>query len=97
MSGTEWIGLKEALEEIGKQAVGEIADRARERGVEAVTTVLEGTPFDTIVDYGDENAGLVVIGTHGRSGIDRVVLGSVTEQVTRSADTPVLVKRLDGD
>ena len=40
---------------------------------------------------------LVVMGTHGRNGLDKYLLGSVTERVVRSADVPVLTVRVDGD
>lgn len=54
-----------------------------------------GTPWDRIVEttQKDRSFDLVVIGTHGRTGIKRVLLGSVAEQVVRHASCPVLVVR----
>ncbi|MXV63918.1 universal stress protein [Natronorubrum sp. JWXQ-INN-674] len=80
----------------------ELCDRARERLEEAGTdssTVLEtaverGRPARTIVRYGDDHdVDLVVIGSHGRSGVSRVLLGSVAETVVRRAAMPVTVVR----
>ena len=50
-----------------------------------------GMPADEIVQYADEHAiDLIVMGTHGREGVMRVVLGSVAETVVRRARCPVL-------
>jgi nucleotide-binding universal stress UspA family protein len=48
-------------------------------------------PAQTIVDYATESgADLIVLGTHGRSGVPRLVMGSVAERVVRTAPCPVL-------
>ena len=53
-----------------------------------------GAPADQIVDYaGTHDVDLIVMGTHGRGGIEKMWLGSVTEKVLRQADCPVLVVR----
>lgn len=83
--------LFEALEEDGKEATSEIAARAQEQGIEATAEVRRGTPREDILPYAAENdIDLIVIGTHGRTGVKRAVLGSVTEAVVRHADIPVL-------
>jgi nucleotide-binding universal stress UspA family protein len=54
-------------------------------------SVLSGSPYRAIVDYAAaEDIDLVVMGTHGRTGFDRYLLGSVTERVVRLSDRPVL-------
>jgi len=59
---------------------------------EARVTTKFGSPGKTIADFAQENdAGLIVISSHGRTGIDRFVLGSVAEKVVRLATCPVLV------
>jgi nucleotide-binding universal stress UspA family protein len=85
-------GLTDRLTQRGDTAVDRVAHRAREAGLEDVTTaVLSGRPHQTIVEYVDDHGvDLVVMGTHGRSGFDRYLLGSVTENVLRAADVPVL-------
>jgi len=87
----------EALREAGERAVEETADRVTDRGIETATAVEEGRPYATILDYADaEEIDVIVMGTHGRRGLDRFLLGSVTEKVVRAADVPVVTVRLDG-
>jgi nucleotide-binding universal stress UspA family protein len=67
---------------------------AAESGVEVDTALEHGEPSRTIVECATETgADLIVIGSHGRSGVSRVLLGSVAEAVTRRAPVPVLVVR----
>lgn len=83
--------VHEHLHERGERLVGAVRDRADERGVDCATAVLDGSPADRIVDYAaDEGVDLVVMGTHGRTGLQRYLLGSVTERVVRTAPVPVL-------
>jgi len=68
------------------------ADRAREAGVDATAAARAGRPHETIEEYAAaHDADLVVVGTHGRTGVERVLLGSVAERVLRTATRPVLV------
>ncbi|MFB6219011.1 MAG: universal stress protein [Halobacteriaceae archaeon] len=88
--------LRASLEAAGEEAVEAVADRAAEAGVEAVTAVVEGDPHREILSYAEAvDADLVVMGTHGRTGLDRYLLGSVAERVVRTADAPVLTVHLD--
>ncbi|RQH02515.1 universal stress protein [Natrarchaeobius oligotrophus] len=58
------------------------------------TAVLTGEPARTIVNYADEHdIDHVVIGSHGREGVSRILLGSVAETVTRRAAVPVTIVR----
>lgn len=83
------------LRQIGEEAIEEIRDRAEEAGVPLETDIDDGVPHRTILEYAeDEDMDLIVMGTHGRSGLDRYLLGSVTERVVRSAETPVLTVRV---
>ena len=60
-------------------------------GIETQYVVEFGPPADRIVEYALENdIDLIVMGTHGRTGLKRAILGSVAEQVVRKADCPVL-------
>jgi universal stress protein A len=57
-------------------------------------SLLKGRPGKVIVEAAaDRGADLIVMGTHGRSGFDRLIMGSVTERVLRSAPCPVVVVR----
>ena len=88
-------GLLERIEEEGRRSMDEILTRAHERGVDPVETdVREGSPREEILAYvAATDADLIVMGTHGRHGIDRYVLGSVTERVVREANVPVMTVR----
>jgi len=60
------------------------------------TETRRGEPYRTILDYADEAVvDVIVMGTHGRRGLDRYLLGSVTEKVVRAATVPVLTIRAD--
>jgi nucleotide-binding universal stress UspA family protein len=86
------------LREIGEEAISDIRQRADDAGVSVETALEDGTPHQSILEYADEEGmDLIVMGTHGRSGLDRYLLGSVTERVVRGADTPVLTVRVNGD
>ncbi|MFB6079723.1 MAG: universal stress protein [Haloferacaceae archaeon] len=88
----------DVLEEQGEEAVDEIVAAAEAAGVEVERVVRHGSPHRNILDYIDEaNVDLVVMGTHGRQGLDRYLLGSVTERVVRSSPVPVLTVRKDED
>lgn len=83
----------ETLQAEGEKLTAEIASRAPD-GVETASTVTRGSAHEEIVDYAnDHGVELIVLGTHGRRGLDRYLLGSVTERVTRSADCSVLITR----
>ena len=88
----------DALEAEGEQATDRVADAAAAAGVETTTTVTSGTAYRAIREYADEQAvDMIVMGTHGRKGLDRYLLGSVTERVVRTADVPVLTVRQPSD
>ncbi|MDQ1271904.1 MAG: hypothetical protein QG591_534 [Planctomycetota bacterium] len=63
--------------------------------LEVETIVLKGIPFHEIINAATEiGADLIVIGTHGRTGLSHVVMGSVAEKVVRKAPCPVLTVRM---
>lgn len=87
----------EPLEDEARRAVRKIDEQADRMGVDVdvITVVRQGAPYETIVEYADEaDVDLIVMGTHGRRGLPRHVLGSVTERVVRTADVPVLTVRM---
>ena len=84
------------LREIGEAAIEEIEKRAEAAGVDLVTEMREGVPHETILEYAEEaDVDAIAMGTHGRSGLDRYLLGSVAERVVRSAEVPVLTVRME--
>lgn len=71
-----------------------IVDDARRSGVAATYLTWEGQPGEAIVAAAEaESADLVVVGTHGRNVLGRLLLGSVSEYVVRHSRAPVLVVR----
>ncbi|MEF8774084.1 MAG: universal stress protein [Halobacteriales archaeon] len=76
----------------GEDVVEAAADRARDAGLEVNTAVVQGPPDEVIVDYvADRGVDMVVMGSQGRGGLDRLVVGSVTESVLRRLEVPMLV------
>lgn len=70
------------------------AEKYRAEGLTVETVVVEGSPARTILDFADaQNVDLIVMTTHGRSGLKRWVYGSVTEKVLRSTEAAVLIIR----
>jgi nucleotide-binding universal stress UspA family protein len=82
-----------------EQALAKIlpADWAESRKGKIVRSTEDGIPFVEIVRYAKEHAiDLIVLGTHGRSALAHVLLGSVAERVVRKAPCPVLTVRPEG-
>jgi universal stress protein A len=78
-----------ALREVDKTV-----DRLREKQLKVRGLLRVGTPFLEIVTTAqNENVDLIVIGTHGRSGLAHVLMGSVAERVVRKTHCPVLTVR----
>jgi nucleotide-binding universal stress UspA family protein len=79
------------LEEEKAEALFEMArELADERGRSVETETVVGSPPRGIVEFAEENdVDGIVLGSHGRSGVSRVLLGSVAEQVVRRAQVPV--------
>ena len=81
----------DALEGEGQRIVEDAARRARDRDVSVVSEVLQGDPHRTIVDYSEQSTiDCIVMPTHGRRGLQRFLLGSVTERVINTATVPVI-------
>ena len=65
---------------------------AEEWGVKIHTEMLEGVPAKEIVEFAEKKkADLIVMGTTGKTGLERILLGSVAERVIKNAHCPVLV------
>ena len=85
-----WANVKQEAE----QQLSALAERARGRGVQVEQHVREGYPATVIVDEATElGADLVVIGTHGHTGLKHLLLGSIAERVVQRAPCPVLTVR----
>jgi nucleotide-binding universal stress UspA family protein len=96
----EWKGLPaartwhERARELADAACASASDRAAARGIDVETAVAVGRPSRAILRYvTDHDHDLVVMGSHGREGASRLVLGSVAERVLRRSPVPVTVVR----
>lgn len=87
--------LLKAMEDDARKYLAEVAERLREEGYEVKTAVtVELQPARAILDYAEEHeVDLIAQATHGRGGVIRFTLGSVTDKVLRGAEVPVLVMR----
>ena len=86
--------VQQTLRDRAESVVESVADRAEAAGVTVVTAVESGIPDDVVVEYAaDEDCDLIVMGTHGRTGLERYLLGSVTERTVRRSSVPVLTVR----
>lgn len=84
----------EAQREWARSTLEQRAADCRAAGVPTLALVVSGVPFEVIVATAEaEAADLIVLGTHGRGGLARWLLGSVADRVVRSARCPVLTVR----
>ena len=69
-------------------------DRIQQAGIQGESAIVEGMPFQVILDTAKSRAvDLIVIGTHGRTGLTHALMGRVAEKVVHFATCPVLVTR----
>ena len=89
---TEREAAERELKEDGKGYVNYVLGLAEKEGVNASSLIAEGRPFERIVHIAkDLNVDLIVMGTYGRRGAERILIGSVAERVIEYASCPVLV------
>jgi nucleotide-binding universal stress UspA family protein len=86
--------MYEALRKEGCKAVNYVKGAGEMEGVTVEPVLLEGHPAAELIRYAEENEmDIIVMGTIGRTGIERIVLGSVAGNVVRHSKVPVLVIR----
>jgi nucleotide-binding universal stress UspA family protein len=87
-------GAAAILEDLERQArldLTQLLPTAEDAKVEVITQVVTGTPYLKIIETAQkEKADLIVIATHGRTGLSHLVIGSVAERIVRLAPCPVL-------
>lgn len=87
-------GLRAAMVKEAESLLAHRVSPQDREELHAETAVIVGRSFKAIVDYADEQrADLIVIGTHGRTGMAHLLLGSVAERIVRTAPCPVLTVR----
>ncbi|MBM4267753.1 MAG: universal stress protein [Deltaproteobacteria bacterium] len=89
--------LAAKIEEVihsARREIAALAARFERQGVHVETRIDEGTPARVILDHAEQlGADLIAMGTHGRSGLDRLFLGSTASKVLSAAPCPVLTVR----
>jgi len=89
-----WESMYELLKQEGDEATRYAAERAEAEGLTVERLTIEGHPAEEIIKYAEKNSiNVIVMGTLGKSGLDRFLLGSVAEKVVRASKIPVLVVR----
>jgi nucleotide-binding universal stress UspA family protein len=88
----------EQLEQMGNEITSNEEKTAKAAGLEAESIVRKGDPAARIVNFAEElGVDMIVVGSHGIGGFERLVIGSVSEKVVRHAKIPVLVFREQKD
>ncbi len=101
--GNVYIGREESREREStrksavKDYLNQTVDRLKHEGTELHSEVLVGRVADSLADYTEKNdIDLILIATHGRSGVTRWVRGSIADKILRSSNAPVLMVRAPG-
>jgi nucleotide-binding universal stress UspA family protein len=85
--------LQQDLKKLGEEALKRAKTRCQEAGVEVTTKLVEDShPVDAVLEA-EKDIDLIIMATHGRRGMSRMVLGSVTEEVLRRSSLPHIVLR----
>lgn len=82
--------LRGHMESKGTEILDKVVEDGKEIGVEVEKSLVHGHPDDIIIEE-SKNQDLIVIGTHGRSGLSRIFIGSTTERVVKHSECPVMV------
>ncbi len=91
MASEEWY---ENEKDRAEREFEEIAERADEHDIDTESVLEVGKPSTTIIEFAeDEDIDHIVMGSHGRDGVSRILLGSVAETVVRRSEVPVTVVR----
>ena len=94
LGGPDWRNFIKAMHDAGENYLKTINSRLSDNGVKSTYAVVTGDPADKIVEYvEDKKISLIAMSTHGRTGLARWVLGSVTDKVLHGAKIPILLVR----
>lgn len=84
--------MNEALNKQGQQMVNYVKSLGEAKGVKVEPVLLEGLPADELIRYAEEEGmDIIVMGTLGKTGLDRLLLGSVSGNLVRHSKVPVMV------
>ncbi|OEU41766.1 universal stress protein [Methanosarcina sp. Ant1] len=91
---SQWEPMHEALKKQGLQAVDSVKSLGEMKGINVESVLLEGNPSQEFIRYAEEeNMDIVIMGTVGKTGLDRLLLGSVAGNLVRHSKVPVMVVR----
>ncbi len=91
-SGME--ALEDAIAANARKALENLANRVRNAGLSVQTSLVFGYPPEAIISYVKEHdISMICMGSHKRSGLEKLIIGSTTEKVVRQSPCPVLVIR----
>jgi nucleotide-binding universal stress UspA family protein len=94
LGGPDIIEWLRSVKEREQKRLETLAGEVRQKGIEVHPILKEGSPDGEILKAVKEVAAdLIILGTHGRSGLDRFMMGSVAERVLRQAPCPILLVR----
>jgi nucleotide-binding universal stress UspA family protein len=97
ISPEQWKSRENATQSASEDYLKDVTARLSRQGPPIRSEVIVGRVEDRIVEYAEEkNIDVILIATHGRSGLSRWVRGSVADRVLRSAQIPVLMVRAPG-
>jgi nucleotide-binding universal stress UspA family protein len=89
-----WTNMYELLKSEGDEATGKVESEAIAANIEVESFTVEGHPAEEIIKLAeDKSADIIIMGTLGKSGLDRFLLGSVAEKVSRTSKIPVMIVR----
>jgi nucleotide-binding universal stress UspA family protein len=87
-----WESMYEILKKEGAKAVSEVKKQGGAAGVDVREVLEEGHPSNSILEFAENNnVDLIVMGTLGKTGLDRFLMGSIAEKVVRGSKIPVMV------
>lgn len=89
--------LRDYLKAEGEKAIAFVEDAGKAADVEVKPVILEGDAADRILEFAEsESIDLIIMGTLGKTGLERFLLGSVAEKVVRHSKIPVMVVKGEG-
>jgi nucleotide-binding universal stress UspA family protein len=92
MTSIDVLAVEKGWEETARREISILEDELRNEGFSVQTRIEKGIPFKEIIRVAEEeNVSVILIGSHGKSDIVEMLLGSVAEKVVRKAKRPVLV------
>ncbi len=91
-----YIPVEEDLEKAAREDIEPLAQEAREKGIDVQVDVVIGIPSEVILhQIVESDASMLIMGSHGKTGLSRLLMGSVAEGVVRKAKVPVLIVKAD--